>query len=442
MQSIRTQGMALRILIAEQVADDPPRYLETLRRSGIEPSADIVKTNQQFRKKIASSQYDLFISDLEFPGWSYREALSDLQRLQIEAPLIIITEHLTDSKAMDCVEAGAFDCILKDRLYRLTLATRRYLIERSLHQDRIKAESSLLDTIQSRQAIIEASPLAIIALDNEGRVQIWNRGAERMFGWTEPEVLGRVLPTVPETRKAEFRAILEAQLHGQSHSDLETVRTRKDGSEVNVSLWTAPLRGADGAISGKLTVIADTSEKKRAEEERSRLQTQEEQARAEASIAKRFRKLLESAPDAFLEVDASGTIVTANVEAERLFRCSREELVGQKIESLIPNRYRGKHVNHRDVYSDRPVTRPMGSGLNLFALRKDGTEFAVDINLSPVEEEGGSHVICIVRDVSERRRAEEQIRFLNQNLERRTEDLAIANRELELRNREVERATV
>ena len=156
--------------------------------------------------------------------------------------------------------------------------------------------------------------------------------------------------------------------------------------------------------------------------------------------AERFRTLLESAPDAILEVDAQGRIIVANIQAERLFRWDRGDLIGKPIESLVPMRYLHHHVENRASYSKHPVTRPMGTGLDLYALRKDGTEFAVDINLSPVLDQDGSHVICIVRDVSERRLAEEQIRLLHQNLESRTGDVANANRELELRNREVERA--
>jgi PAS domain S-box-containing protein len=150
--------------------------------------------------------------------------------------------------------------------------------------------------------------------------------------------------------------------------------------------------------------------------------------------------LLEAAPDAIFEVDGSGRIVLANQEAERMFQRSAEELRGLYIEELLPERYRGKHVSDRTHYSAHPVRRPMGAGLDLFALRKDGHEFAVDINLSPLRGAEKGHVMCVVRDVSPRRAAEEKIRMLNQSLERRSSELATANDELSLRNREVERA--
>ncbi|MEO8027969.1 MAG: PAS domain-containing sensor histidine kinase, partial [Bryobacteraceae bacterium] len=150
------------------------------------------------------------------------------------------------------------------------------------------------------------------------------------------------------------------------------------------------------------------------------------------TAADRFRDLIEAAPDAILEVRKDGKILTANAQAERLFRYTREELLGKTVEDLLPPRYRGRHSTHRHDYANRPVLRPMGTGLDLYAMRSDGTEFAVDINLSPLTADDGQRVVCIIRDVSERKRAEEQIRTLNQNL-------AAANQALELRNKEVER---
>src|SRR5258708_11504609 len=154
----------------------------------------------------------------------------------------------------------------------------------------------------------------------------------------------------------------------------------------------------------------------------------------------RYRRLLEAAPDGIVEVDGFGRIVLVNSQAESLFGYRREELLGKSVEILMPERFRERHPAHRAGYRTHPLIRPMGSGLDLRALRADGTEFAVDINLSPFEGEKGPGVICVIRDVSDRKAAEEQIQLLNQRLEQRTQDLAVTNTELEIRNREVERA--
>ncbi len=158
------------------------------------------------------------------------------------------------------------------------------------------------------------------------------------------------------------------------------------------------------------------------------------------TLAKRLSLLLESLPDAIFEVDAAGRIVLANTEAERMFGRTREELLGLHVETLVPERFRHNHVSHRDRYGTHPVRRPMGAGLDLFAVRKDGAEFAVDINLSPLEGVEAGRVLCVIRDVTPRRAAEEKIKMLNQSLERRSSELAAANAELSQQNREVERA--
>jgi PAS domain S-box-containing protein len=123
----------------------------------------------------------------------------------------------------------------------------------------------------------------------------------------------------------------------------------------------------------------------------------------------RFRGLLESAPDGIVVVDSTGTIVIINSQTERMFGYSRRELVGQHIELLVPDRFRPKHVHDRDAYAADPRTRPMGAGRPLTGRKRDGTEFPVEISLSPLATEQGVLVMSIVRDITDRRRAEEQI---------------------------------
>ena len=141
----------------------------------------------------------------------------------------------------------------------------------------------------------------------------------------------------------------------------------------------------------------------------------------------RFRELFEVAPDAILEVDHEGTMRLVNEEAERLFGCSRTELIGRRVEELLPERYREAHLTHRGHYHGHPVKRPMGSSLDLWARKADGTEFPVDIKLSPIHTEDGLRIMCVVRDITERRRAEAQIRSLNENLEQRNREVERAN---------------
>ena len=298
---------------------------------------------------------------------------------------------------------------------------------------------NLAETLQRLHAIVESSPVAIIALDGDGMVRMWNASAERIFGWSESDVVGRQNPTIPPELEQEYRALMASRMHGLSQSGFETTRVRKDGTLIDVSVWSAPLRGASGEITGMMTMLADTTDHKRTERETVQLLASEQAARAEVDIEKRYRKLLEAAPDAILEVDRQGRIVLVNLQAERLFGYTRAELLGNRIEFLLPDRFRGRHPGHRDTFFEHPIMRPMGTGLELCARRADGSEFAVDVTLSPYDSDGAGRVICVVRDVTERKHAEEQIQTLNQHLEQRTAELIATNKELELRNREVER---
>jgi PAS domain S-box-containing protein len=145
---------------------------------------------------------------------------------------------------------------------------------------------------------------------------------------------------------------------------------------------------------------------------------------------RRLGELLESAPDAILELDKDGRIVLLNRMAEQVFGYKREEMQGLTVEALVPEAFRGGHQGHRARYHSHPVTRPMGSGLKLEARRKDGSLFPVEISLSSVKSGAEFRVTAIIRDITERRQMEDTLRA--------TEEKYI--RELELRNREAERA--
>lgn len=144
----------------------------------------------------------------------------------------------------------------------------------------------------------------------------------------------------------------------------------------------------------------------------------------------RFRDLLEAAPDAIIEVDTEGQVVLLNRATEALFGYSRQDLLGQSIELLVPEDLRAAHARHREDYRQHPSTRPMASGLELQGRRKDGSRFPVEISLSPVKADGAFRVTAIIRDITERKRAEEQLRQVREQY----------TRELEARNREIERA--
>ena len=264
------------------------------------------------------------------------------------------------------------------------------------------------------RALLESAPDAMVIVDGRGKIVLVNSRTEELFGYPRRELLGY-----------SVEILLPERFHGRHvHHRLEYVRDprqrpmgaglelfglRKDGREFPVEISLGPIHTADGLLVS--SAIRDMSVRRRAED--------------------KFRSLLEAAPDAMVMVDKTGRITLVNAQTENLFGYKKSELIGSQVEMLIPERYRGQHPRHRQTFFTEPRPRPMGVGLELFGLRKDGAEFPVEISLSPLTTEDGTVVTAAIRDVTERKLAETQIKKLHDELElalQRSERLASTGR--------------
>ena len=291
-------------------------------------------------------------------------------------------------------------------------------IELERAAERLRRQAELLDLTQD----------AILVREWDGTIRFWNRGAERLYGWPREQVVGRVTRDLIQTQFPQPFETIQKTVMQSGYWEGELVHSRRDGARVTVlSRWAS--RPTEDGGSEILEINTDISERKLIEGA-----LQEKTAGLERANVN-FRQFLESAPDGSVIVDRDGQIVLINSQTERLFGYSRKELLGQPVEMLMGERYRRTHNQHRTSYFNDPKVRPMGAGLELWGQRKNGTEFPIEISLSPIETEEGMRVISSIRDATERKEFERVLREKNIDLEKAmaAKDLFLSGMSHELR---------
>ena len=281
----------------------------------------------------------------------------------------------------------------------VTLATAR---RRAIAQVKA-ATAELRGSEEQLRLLLDGAPdHAIFMLDADGRVGSWSQSAERLKGYAPEEIIGREYATffIPEEAasggpEAVFNDAFE---HGSG--EIDGVRVRKDGTRFWAHGTLTVVRRPDGSVRGFVEVVQDVTDRQRSEV--------------------KFRGLLEVAPDAILGVDVAGRIIIVNAKAEELFGYSRDHLLGQFVELLVPTGGGGSTVPmHPTIAGYEVGDRPHVSGVEVEAQRADGSRFPAEVSLSTLNTEDGVIISAAIRDISERKAAEQAIQELNDDLERR-----------------------
>ena len=318
--------------------------------------------------------------------YSSKEATQWLRAARDEGPQVFEWLSRRKDGGLFWTEVSARACRIggQDRI----LASVRDVTERKRAQEELHQASEKL------KAMVAACPLAIIAFDVDEKVSLWSPAAESIFGWSAEEVIGRPYPLASPENLHEIRSLTDQVMQGVSVSGVERVRCRKDGSRVDVSVSTAPLRDADGSIVGFMGILEDITERKRAEEA---------MRRTNATL----QALIASSPLAIVVVDCGCKVTLWSPAAERILGWSADEVLGCEYPTLTPE--------HREQ-ALRTMEQSFGGGTvhgeERVRLRKDGSRVDISVSTAPLRDVVGETIgsMAILEDIGERKRNEEALR--------------------------------
>lgn len=322
---------------------------------------------------------------------------------------------------------------------------------------RKRAEDALRESEERYRTVLEACPAPVVVYDMEGNGIYINPAFTRVFGWTSEELLGKKINYVPDENWPETRAMIEKVLAGESFSGVESRRYTKQGKTLDVSISVATYLDRDGIPAGSVHTLRDITDRKlveaalqkahdeleqRVEERTAELARTTEQLKLELTERKRaeealreseekYRTISGTAQDAIVMMDNRGKISYWNPAAERIFGYTTEEAIGNELHIFLgPQRYHEAYKEGFKKFQETGQGVAVGKTLELSAIRKDGREIPIELSVSGIQIKGKWHATGIIRDITYRKQAEEELRLAHRDLAIKADELEAANEEL------------
>ena len=416
------RAQPLNVLLIENDAADAELCLSELRKAGFEVSANVVETPREVNERLSSKSYDIVLADYTLPGWSGMEALEYVKQEEKDIPFILVTGSAGEEIAVECMKNGAADYILKDRLARLPSSVRRALEEQKLRQERSRAQLALRASEERYRLLFERNLAGVYSTTLDGRILVLNEACAQMFGYASREAAMTHSLRDISPDATEMQMLIALVQKEKVFTNLEVRLRRIDGHPIWVLASASLLEREKGEPPVIVGTLIDITGRKQAVEA---LRQSEE----------RFRLLIEGVKDyGIFMLDPDGRVISWNSGAKQIEGYGAEEIIGQPCSRF----YTAEDVERGNPEKALKVAASEGrSEGESWQVRKDGSRYWANVIITAVQDEAGRlrGFSNVTRDFTERKRAEEGIRKLNEELERRviarTAELEAANKELE-----------
>jgi len=384
----------IKILHLENLNSDVKLVDKILKKENLDFESLVADSEDKFVKALKEFSPDIILADHFLPSFNSYDALTLLQETGLKIPFIVVTGHISEEFAADIIKSGANDYIFKDRPDRLPAAIHNALEKFSQEKQR----EHMIYEQAHLAAIVNASNDGIISKTLDGIITSWNISAEKLFGYPAAEVVDKNISIIiPPDRFQEESELMESMKRGESVQHFETVRLRKDGTGVNVSLSISPLKDNDGNVTGAAQIVHDITKRKKTED-------------ALRESESNLQAIFENTSEGIILTNTKGEIKFLNKRAQEISLLNTEEKIepGDNILDL----HEAKKSNYKDIIS-RVLA---GEVLNFdhYYVRKNGESKWFNWTKTPVYNKGKIEGICITcADITERKNAEEKILHAN-----------------------------